>query len=129
MQNSYPSLAPLFVLNAVVYATWHLLSSSHCFPGAPMPLSHLAVGLWDFVATKMQCRIAAFVTGKWQRLLSRPEMFSFHRAVFDLRPGELLVYNCIHNLLFTNYECLHCLHCQPSKTMFSIVFSLSSTSH
>ena len=57
-------------LNAVVHATGHISSSCSC-SGAPLSLSHCAVGLQDFVAMKMRCRIAAFVTGRLQRLLSK----------------------------------------------------------
>ena len=77
-----------------------------------MQSSHRAVGLWDIGATKVQYGIVCLSGACCSDCCREPETSSVRRAAFDLRPGGLLVYNCINNLLhFTQ--------------VFNIVISLS----
>ena len=74
-------------LNDVIYATGHISSLRCCF-GAPMPLSHRAIGLWDFVTTKMQYRIVSLSRAACSDCCRKSETLSIYRAAFDLRPGR-----------------------------------------
>ena len=92
------SCASSYFLNDIVYATWHV-SSARCCSVAPMHLSHRAVGLWDIVAAKVHCRILRLSGAGCSDCCRESETSSVRRAAFDLRPGGLLVYNCVNNLL------------------------------
>ena len=97
---------PIVFMNAIVYATWHI-SSSRCYSGAPMPLSHLAIGQYDIDATKVQCRILCFSVACYSVCCQEPETTSVHCAANDPQPGGCREYRrwlaILQNILDMKY--------------------------